>query len=244
MYDVSALFTNLTLGYEGAPAIQNINGTVQRGSLTALIGPNGSGKSTLLKGIAGILRPMSGSCSVAPEARLAYLPQISELDRTFPASVKDLVALGLWPQRGLLQRHRAEDRKRLADALDAVGISGFENRSLSALSGGQLQRALFARVILQDADIILLDEPFNAVDGTTIHVLLDLIKSWHAQNRTVLVAIHDISLVRDYFPDTIFINGELVAWGKTQAVLNHNALMLNRAMDTAAVLSMQKGTEQ
>ncbi|YAF37364.1 ATP-binding cassette domain-containing protein [Klebsiella pneumoniae] len=137
MHDYSLRFANLALGYEGLPAIQNITGTIQKGSLTAIIGPNGSGKSTLLKGIAGILAPLSGSCTVEPKARIAYLPQISELDRTFPATVSDLVSLGLWPERGLFRHHRIEDRKRLTDALGSVGLAGFEKRQLSALSGGQ-----------------------------------------------------------------------------------------------------------
>ncbi|POP47609.1 ABC transporter [Superficieibacter electus] len=242
MHDFSLRFTNLALGYEGLPAIQNITGTIQKGTLTAIIGPNGSGKSTLLKGIAGILAPLSGSCTIDPNARIAYLPQIAELDRTFPATVADLVSLGLWPERGLLRSHREEDRKRLNDALVSVGLAGFEKRPLSALSGGQLQRALFARVILQQADIILLDEPFNAIDASTINDLLTLIKAWHAAKRTVLAVMHDLSLVRNHFTQAIFVNGELIACGSTEQVLNHRALLLMQGMDTAGTLPVQHET--
>lgn len=217
-------FTDLTLGYEGIPALKNINGAIAKGSLVAVIGPNGSGKSTLLKGIAGILNPLKGACVSATRSRIAYLPQISELDRTFPATVADLVSLGLWPERGLFRPHRAEDRQRLCDALCSVGLRGFEKRSLGALSGGQLQRALFARVILQQADIILLDEPFNAIDATTINDLLILIKDWHVQQRTVLAVMHDLNLVRSHFPQAIFINGELIASGNTEDVLHQGSL--------------------
>ena len=110
-------FKDLTLGYNRHPAVHHLNGAVRMGSLTAVVGANGSGKSTLMKGIVGILKPMSGSCVVAPGHKLAYLPQQSELDRTFPARVIDLVSLGLWPQRGLLGRHRADDRRRVGEAL-------------------------------------------------------------------------------------------------------------------------------
>lgn len=225
MSNTSVRLTNLTLGYDGHPAVRNITGTIRRGSLTAVVGPNGSGKSTLLKGITGILAPLSGSCSTSPDARIAYLPQISELDRSFPACVIDLVSLGLWPERGLFRRHRAQDRQRVTEALAHVGLSGFERKPLSALSGGQLQRALFARVVLQDANIILLDEPFNAVDATTIHDMLTLIKHWHAQKRTILTVIHDIDLVCKHFPETLIINGELVAWGETNTVLHQEPLL-------------------
>lgn len=215
----SVELVNLTLGYNGFPVIQNVSGSVRKGSLTAVVGPNGSGKSTLLKGIAGILSPSEGECIIQHPTRIAYLPQLSELDRSFPACVQDIVSLGLWPERGPFRRHRQQDRQRLSDALTQVGMTGFENQPLAALSGGQLQRALFARVILQDADLILLDEPFNAIDVKTTRDMLALIKRWHAQSRTVVVVIHDMSLVREHFPETLMINGRVMAWGETLAVL-------------------------
>lgn len=215
----SVELVNLTLGYNGFPVIQNVSGSVRKGSLTAVVGPNGSGKSTLLKGIAGILSPSEGECIIQHPTRIAYLPQLSELDRSFPACVRDIVSLGLWPERGPFRRHRQQDRQRLSDALAQVGMTGFENQPLAALSGGQLQRALFARVILQDADLILLDEPFNAIDVKTTRDMLALIKRWHAQSRTVVVVIHDMNLVREHFPETLMINGRVMAWGETLAVL-------------------------
>lgn len=219
MTDIAVHLEDLTLGYEGHAALNAITGSVRVGSLTAVVGPNGSGKSTLLKGIAGILQPQSGSCRTAADARIAYLPQISELDRSFPANVYDLVSLGLWQDRGLLRRHRREDRLRIAEALVAVGLAGMEKKPLSALSGGQFQRALFARVMVQDASIILLDEPFNAIDAATVQAMLELIKRWHAQARTVIVVIHDPELVNRHFPETLMVNGTLVAWGETQWVM-------------------------
>jgi ABC-type Mn/Zn transport systems, ATPase component len=212
-------FRDLTLGYNSHPAVHHLNGVVARGSLTAVVGANGSGKSTLMKGIVGVLKPMAGSCAVSPGVSVAYLPQQSELDRTFPARVFDLVSLGLWPRRGLLGRHRREDREAIMKALMAVGLEGFEKRPIDTLSGGQLQRALFARVLVQDADLILLDEPFNAVDARTVTDLVDLIKRWHGEQRTVMVVVHDLDLVRQHFPEALLIARQPVAWGDARDAL-------------------------
>ncbi len=178
------VFSDLTLGYGRHPAVHHLSGTVATGSLTAVVGANGSGKSTLMKGIVGVLKPMDGNIVNARNARIAYLPQQSELDRTFPARVVDLVSLGVWPKRGLLGRFTDEDRASISKALSAVGLEGFEKRPIDTLSGGQLQRTLFARVLVQDAEIILLDEPFNAMDTKTVVDLIALIKRWHGESRT------------------------------------------------------------
>lgn len=233
MSDACLVLDNLTLGYRSHPAVHHLSGQLQRGSLTALIGPNGSGKSTLMKGIAGLLQPITGSCTLRPGTRLAYLPQQSGLDRSFPARVIDLVALGLWSRRGLLGRHRHEDRQRMADALHAVGLEGFADRPIDTLSGGQLQRALFARVLVQDADLILLDEPFNAIDSRTVTDLVQLIKHWHGEARTVLVVLHDLALVREHFPETLLLARHLVSWGETGATLSTDALARARQFQEA-----------
>lgn len=228
MHEACLTFSDLTLGYNRHPAVHHLTGLVRKGSLTAVVGGNGSGKSTLMKGIVGLLRPMSGSCTVAAGTRLAYLPQQSELDRSFPARVIDLVSIGLWPRRGLLGRHRAEDRQAVADALMAVGLQGFEKRPIDTLSGGQMQRALFARVLVQDADLILLDEPFNAVDARTITDLVALIKSWHGENRTVMVVVHDLDLVREHFPEALLLARQPVAWGDAHQTLSAKNLLRAR----------------
>ncbi|MGN6304603.1 MAG: zinc ABC transporter ATP-binding protein AztA [Mesorhizobium sp.] len=212
-------FRDLTLGYGSHPAVHHLDGVVRRGSLTAVVGANGSGKSTLMKGIVGALKPMVGTVTKADGVRIAYLPQQSELDRSFPARVVDLVSLGLWPRRGLLGRHTAQDRAAVAEALAAVGLEGFETRALDTLSGGQLQRTLFARVLVQDAGLILLDEPFNAVDAKTVGDLIALIKRWHGEERTVMVVAHDLDLVRHNFPETLLLARQPVAWGATATTL-------------------------
>ncbi|GHC63733.1 zinc ABC transporter ATP-binding protein AztA [Limoniibacter endophyticus] len=217
-------FDNLTLGYQSRAAVHHLSGVVREGSLTAIVGGNGSGKSTLLKGIVGVLKPMSGTCIRHARRDVAYLPQQSELDRSFPARVVDLVMMGLWPKRGLLRRFSGEDHDTILRAIREVGLEGFEERDLDTLSGGQLQRALFARVIVQDAPIILLDEPFNAVDARTLQHLIELIQSWHRGGRTVMVVVHDLELVRRHFPETLLLARSLVSWGKTADALTPDNL--------------------
>ncbi|CAM3219853.1 zinc ABC transporter ATP-binding protein AztA [Paracoccus nototheniae] len=223
---------DLTVGYGSHAAIHHLTGDFARGSLTAIVGPNGSGKSTLLKAIAGLLAPMAGTCT-AGRRTMAYLPQLSELDRGFPARVRDLVALGLWQRRGLLGRHREADRDRIAVALAEVGLEGFDKRPLDTLSGGQLQQTMFARVLVQDAQLILLDEPFNAIDEKTIRDLTALIARWHAEGRTVLIVAHDLALVRAHFPQALLLARRAVAWGPTERVLTDTNLARARSFQEA-----------
>lgn len=233
MAEAALTFRDLTLGYHDHPAVHHLSGTLDTGSLTAVVGANGSGKSTLMKGIAGVLKPMDGESRRAAGARIAYLPQQSELDRSFPARVVDLVSMGLWPRRGLLGRYTAQDKVAVTQALAKVGLAGFEQRPLDTLSGGQLQRALFARVLVQDAEIILLDEPFNAIDARTVTDLVELIKHWHGEKRTVVVVAHDLDLVREHFPDTLLMARRPVAWGPTAEVLTAENLLKARRFDEA-----------
>jgi zinc/manganese transport system ATP-binding protein len=153
--------------------------------------------------------------------------------------VFDFVGTGLWRATGLFGGIGKAERERIAAALAAVGLTGFENRTIGTLSGGQMQRLLFARVMLQDARLIVLDEPFNAIDERTSGDLLALVKRWHAEGRTVVAALHDIDLVRAHFPDTLLLAREPVAWGATAQVLTAENLMAARRMceafdDTAA----------
>ena len=146
-------FQDATLGYGRRPAVHHLTGRIDSGSLLAVVGPNGAGKSTLLKGLAGALKPLSGSISLGGMRRedVAYLPQAADIDRSFPMSVFDLVAAGAWRRRGLFGGFSQQDRHAISEALAAVGLTGFESRIIGTLSGGQLQRALFARLLLQDA---------------------------------------------------------------------------------------------
>lgn len=233
----SISFEDLTLGYDRHPAVHHLTGTIEAGSLVAIVGPNGAGKSTLLKGIVGALTPLhgriairDGAAPVETRARLAYLPQVSAIDQTFPICVFDLVATGLWRTTGLFGGIGRRDRDAIEQAIAAVGLTGFERREVGKLSGGQLQRALFARLLLQDADIILLDEPLTAIDSKTAADLLDLVRRWHSENRTVVAVLHDMALVRETFPKTLMMARELVAYGRTTEVLTPENLLAARRM--------------
>jgi zinc/manganese transport system ATP-binding protein len=208
---------------------------VHEGARIAVVGPNGAGKSTLLKAIAGALKPLSGAIAFPQSARprIGYLPQQAEIDRRFPIRAFEFVAMGLWPQRGAFSGFSRADRERVGAAFRAVGLEGFERRAIGAVSGGQLQRLLFARLLLQDAELILLDEPFTAIDARTTEDLLALVQAWSAQGRTVIAALHDLDLVRAAFPETLLLARDPIAWGDTAETLSAGNLAKARAMAEA-----------
>ncbi len=214
-------FENLTLGYDRYPAVLRLQAEITEGSLTAVVGPNGAGKSTLLKGVAGTLSPLSGSLTLGDIAKtdIAYLPQQSEVDRTFPMTVIELIAMGLWREVGAFSRIKRSHHARIEEAISAVGLTGFETRPIGSLSGGQMQRTLFARLLLQNAQLVLLDEPFNSLDTRTTSDLIDVIRRWHNEGRTVLAVLHDVDTVRSHFPQTLMLARELVDHGPTSRVL-------------------------
>ena len=214
-------FQNLTLGYNRQPAVSRLQTEIIEGSLTAVVGPNGAGKSTLLKGVVGTLVPLEGQVFLGSASResMAYLPQQSDIDRSFPLSVVDLVAMGLWREIGPFGWLGRQRRSRVEAAIAAVGLTGFESRVIGSLSGGQMQRALFARLLLQDATLVLLDEPFVSVDARTMADLISVIQNWHEEGRTVLAVLHDNETVRAHFPNTLMLARELVAHGPTNQVL-------------------------
>ena len=226
------LFHNLTLGYERHPAVHHLNGAVEKGALVAVVGPNGAGKSTLFKGIVGFIKPLAGSIerNGLNTHDIAYLPQIADIDRSFPISVYDMVAMGLWRRRGLFGGIGNKDHTTIEAAIAAVGLTGFEQRTIGTLSGGQMQRMLFARLLLQDAKLIVLDEPFTAIDAKTSADLLNLVRRWHSEHRTVLAALHDIDLVKASFPQSLLLAREPVAWGATRDVLTAENLNKARRM--------------
>jgi zinc/manganese transport system ATP-binding protein len=220
---------NLTLTYDRHPAVHHLDGDVARGSMLAVVGPNGAGKSTLLRAIAGLHKASSGAIEMSAE-RTAYLPQASDIDRTFPLPVFDLVTTGLFRRTGWFGGLSQKDRQAVGEAIAAVGLTGFEHRLIGTLSGGQLQRALFARVLVQDADLILLDEPFTAIDSKTTADLVALIKRWHSEERTVIAVLHDLDTVKANFPETLLLAREEVAWGRTGDVLTAQNLLNARQM--------------
>jgi zinc/manganese transport system ATP-binding protein len=225
-------FQDVTLGYDRHPAVHHLSGEIAPGAMVAVVGPNGAGKSTLFRGIVGILKPLAGSIVIGDlnPRDIAYLPQSVDIDRSFPISVFDFVGTGLWRRTGLFGGIGKAEQGSIVEALTAVGLNGFEGRGIGTLSGGQMQRMLFARVLLQDARVIVLDEPFNAIDTKTAADLIALVRRWHAEARTVLAALHDMDLVRDNFPETLLLARGAVAWGATAQVLTAENLLQARRM--------------
>jgi zinc/manganese transport system ATP-binding protein len=232
---------NVTIAYDRHPVVHHLSGSFAAGSLTALIGPNGAGKSTLLKAIAGVLPVSGGSIDFAiPRAKVAYLPQVVDVDRSFPLRVIDVVDLGHWRKVGAVKRIGADDRAASRAAIAAVGLKGLEAQPIGKLSVGQFQRVLFARLMVQDAALILLDEPFNAVDQKTSTDLMAIVHGWQAGGRTVIAALHDLEHVRRDFPQALLMARELVAWGSSAEVLSEANLQRARRLaeswtDPAAV---------
>jgi zinc/manganese transport system ATP-binding protein len=231
----SVRLVNLTLGYDRRPAVHHLDGEIAPGAALAVCGPNGAGKSTLLKALAGLLPPLGGRIDRAglSAREVAYLPQLIEVDRSFPINVRDFIAMGAMRRIGLFGRLDATERVRADAALDRVGMAGMEDRPIDTLSGGQMQRALFARLIVQDQRLILLDEPFGAIDESTTEDLLALVAQWRTEGRTVVAVLHELDLARRAFPQTLLLAREPIAWGETQATLCADNLARARAMSEA-----------
>lgn len=210
-------FENVTLGYLRHPAVHHLSGEIARGSLLAVVGPNGAGKSTLLKGIVGELAPMQGNITLHGVERrsIAYLAQQSSVDSSFPVTVRDFVAMGLWAEFGAFRRFDSGAKQRIDDAIGAVGLQGREHSLIGQLSGGQLQRARFARLMLQDAALVLLDEPYSAIDANTVRDLAALVRRWNDEGRTVVSILHDFEHVRAEYPEVMILARELIARGDT-----------------------------
>jgi len=219
---------DLTVSYRERIAIEAVSGVFAPGSLTAIVGANGAGKTTLLQAIAGLVPPRRGSIEITggkSPADLAYLPQRDSIDPDFPISVLEFAALGGWARIGALGRVPPQLRSCGLNALQAVGLEALAGRMLGELSVGQFRRALFARVIVQDAAIVLLDEPFAGVDATTSDDLLKLMRRWHGEGRTLMVALHDLEQVVALFPETLLLARRVVAWGETATALTPEKLL-------------------
>jgi zinc/manganese transport system ATP-binding protein len=214
----SVTLSDVTLGYGGETVLRGVDGKFEPGALTALIGPNGAGKSSLLKAIVGDL-PLRGGRILVEGGETAYLPQQAALDRDFPISVGDVAAMGLWRRIGMARRMSDADRASVKEALAQAGLPDHAGRSIRDLSVGQFQRLLFARLIAQDADLLLLDEPFAAIDEAARGDLMRLIQGWSRDGRTVICVLHDRDLVQDAFPRACRLDQGRADWGDTAQVL-------------------------
>jgi zinc/manganese transport system ATP-binding protein len=224
--------SNVTIAYDRHAAVHHLQGCFAPGSLTAVAGPNGAGKSTLLKALMGELPLASGIIDRGGLALtdFGYLPQAADIDRSFPLSVADIVLLGAWHETGAFRSVSTATADRARRALATVGLEGFERRRIGTLSAGQFQRVLFARLLLQDAKIILLDEPFTAIDARTSQDLLELIQHWHKEQRTVIAVLHDFEQIRAHFPQTLLLAREVIAWDRTDIAMSGENLLRARAM--------------
>ena len=222
---------DVTIAYDRHPVVHHVSGAFEQGSLTALVGPNGAGKSTLLKAIAGLLPVTAGEIRFGIDRRaIAYLPQVVDVDRSFPLRVVDVVDFGHWRKIGALRRLSRQERAASVAAIASVGLAGLEYQPIGKLSVGQFQRVLFARLMVQDAALILLDEPFNAIDQKTTADLMEVVRDWQAQRRTVIAALHDLEQVKRDFPDALLMARELVAWGPARHTLSDENLAWARTL--------------
>lgn len=225
-------------------ALQDVSGQFAAGSLTAVAGPNGAGKSTLLKVIAGIVRPQKGFVRIHPDYldKMGYLPQTSTIERDYPITVLQAASAGLWPQIGSVKAISTALNTRIGEALAEVGLEGFEARQIGELSGGQFQRLLFARLILQDPQIILLDEPFAAIDAETIGKLIQILLTWHKQGRTIICVLHDLMLIRKYFPESFVLAGKCLGRGHTHTLFEQKLLSFD--LDMAELVTPAEDGEE
>ena len=220
----------LSVSYDLKRVLTNIYLDLAPGHLYGIIGPNGAGKSTLFKSILDLIDVNSGKVLIhgAPieqmRRRVTYVPQRDDIDWTFPATVMDVVLIGRYPYRGILQRFTKTDHQIAADALDQLGIAHLRERQIGQLSGGQQQRVFLARALCQQADIVLLDEPFVGVDITTEQRIIQILKQLAAEGKTLLVVHHDLDSVREYFDRVIMLNQRLVAEGDTDTTFTEENL--------------------
>ena len=208
---------NLTVAYGENIALENLNLDVETGSLMALVGPNGAGKSTLIKTILKFLKQITGEIKINGKT-LAYVPQRNSVDWDFPTTLFDVVEMGCYGRVGLFKRVNKEEKQKVLKAIEQVGMLDFKDRQISELSGGQQQRAFIARALVQEADIYLMDEPFQGVDSTTEKSIVDILKKLKSEGKTLIVVHHDLQTVPTYFETVTFINKSVIASGKIKEV--------------------------
>ncbi|MBF1202412.1 MAG: metal ABC transporter ATP-binding protein [Fusobacterium periodonticum] len=208
---------NLTVAYGENIALEDLNLNIEVGSLMALVGPNGAGKSTLIKTILKFLKQITGEIKINAKT-LAYVPQRNSVDWDFPTTLFDVVEMGCYGRVGLFKRVNKEEKQKVLKAIEQVGMLEFKDRQISELSGGQQQRAFIARALVQEADIYLMDEPFQGVDSTTEKSIVEILKQLKAEGKTIIVVHHDLQTVPTYFESVALINKTVIVSGKVSEV--------------------------
>lgn len=223
---------DLTVAYRDSPVLWDIDLTVPRGVLMGVVGPNGAGKTTLIKAIMDLVKPAAGQVRVfggtydENRDRVGYVPQRGSVDWDFPTSVLDVVMMGLYGKLGWIRRPGKDERKEAMVALGKVGMDDFAGRQISELSGGQQQRVFLARALVQDADLYLMDEPFQGVDATTERAIITLLRELRSRDKTLLVVHHDLQTVPEYFDHVMLLNVRRIASGRVEEVFTDENLRL------------------
>ena len=208
---------NLTVAYGENIALEDLNLNIEVGSLMALVGPNGAGKSTLIKTILKFLKQITGEIKINAKT-LAYVPQRNSVDWDFPTTLFDVVEMGCYGRVGLFKRVSKEEKQKVLKAIEQVGMLEFKDRQISELSGGQQQRAFIARALVQEADIYLMDEPFQGVDSTTEKSIVEILKQLKSEGKTIIVVHHDLQTVPAYVESVALINKAVIVSGKVSEV--------------------------
>lgn len=215
---------NLTVAYDRAPVLCNVDLHLPKGQMTAIVGPNGAGKSTLLKAMLGLMKPLSGTVNFDVDGGVGYVPQSASVDWDFPATVEDVVLMGRYGHLGWLRRPTAKDKRLSHLALQQVGMGAYGKRQISQLSGGQQQRVFLARALAQEASLYFLDEPFKGVDVETEAVIVGLLKGLKAKGKTLVVVHHDLDTIESYFDHIVLINQQIIGAGTVGTVLTQENL--------------------
>ncbi|MCO5222078.1 MAG: metal ABC transporter ATP-binding protein [Thermomicrobiales bacterium] len=223
---------DMTAVYHEQPVLWDVDLQVPAGVLMAIVGPNGAGKTTLIKCILGLIKPVAGQVLVQGKPykdrrdRVAYVPQRGSVDWDFPTNVLDVVEMGRYGALGWWKRPGKRERDAAMHALEKVGMAEFAHRQISQLSGGQQQRVFLARALAQDADIYLMDEPFQGVDAVTERAIIDLLRELRAAGKTVVAVHHDLQTVPEYFDWVLLMNIRKIASGPVDEVFTEENLRL------------------
>lgn len=238
----------ISVSYDRKRVLSHVHLGIRSGHVIGVLGPNGAGKSTLFKAILGLLEPDAGSITILGSAiedlrhRIAYVPQKDEVDWTFPATVRDIVMMGRYPAKKWWQRLQTIDAKKTQAAMEELNIASLADRQIGALSGGQQQRVFLARAICQEAEILLLDEPFVGVDITTEEHIIRLLRRLAAEGKTLLVVHHDLATVNAYFDEVILINQRIIGYGPTETTFTPD--MIARTYGAPQTILMEAGRTQ
>ena len=233
---------NLTVAYDDTPVLTDVAVQFNAGKITGIIGPNGAGKSTLIKAMLGLIRSQSGTTTYNGrpikqfQRQLAYVEQRKDLDLTFPITVFEVVLTGTYGQLGLFRRPGKPERAASLAALDQVGLRAFADRQIGNLSGGQLQRVFVARAIVQQAEIIILDEPFVGIDLQSETAIMAILKQWRDAGKTIIVVHHDLNKVSRYFDDLVILNHGIVDAGPVAKVYQPENIAKTFSSDLSKVL--------